>query len=427
MGKQNWVATVSVALSIAAATVPSAGAEAASESVIWTFQGSDGAVPVSNPLIDSKGNLYLSLVYGGYYGEGSIVELSPPVKGSTAWTEQVLYNFTGGSDGCNPLTDITADSTGNLYGTTRFCGAGYGVVFELLKPASGSTTWKENVLYGFEGTGGVGSKDGAYPTGGVVFNSKKELFGTTYAGGSEGLGIVFELTPPASGKTVWTEHVLHSFKGGTDAAVAYGGLLVDSSGNLFGMTSGGGQGYGTVYELAAPASGSSSYTESVLFKFDGATGAYPQNKLVMDSAGALYGTADNGGLGCSPFNCGDVFKLSPPAAGHTVWTQTVLHNFLGGTKDGGDPSGAVLLGSGGVVYGTTQSFGTGSQGILFRLTPPAAGSTVWTEAVLHDFTGSPDGAYPAAGLVADKAGTLYGTAQNGGNANNDGIVFKITP
>ena len=181
--------------------------------------------------------------------------LARPSAASTE--ESVIYRFTGGNDGYGPVSSLISDSTGALYGTTEFGGggacsrngsSGCGTVFKLTPPAKGSTTWTETVIYAFQG----GSADGANPLSSLVFDDVGNLYGTTSAGGAQGIGTAFRLTPSAAGQTLWTQFAVYSFKGGpTDGSAPYAGLTSDGSGKLYGSTYDGGQlGYGTVFELA---------------------------------------------------------------------------------------------------------------------------------------------------------------------------------
>jgi len=162
-------------------------------------------------------------------------------------------------------------------------------------------------------------------------------------------------------------------------------------------------------------------TETVLYNFKGAPDAgYSLAGLTFDQKGALYGTTVKGGTA----DAGTVFKLTPPAAGQTQWAETVVYCFTDG--DGNSPQAAGLIfDKKGVLYGTTIFGGISNLGTVFRLTPPAAGQTQWTEAVLYRFMGGADGTYPLASLIFDKKGALYGTTNLGG-ASNWGTVFKLT-
>ena len=197
------------------------------ETVLYSFSqtaGNSGYYPLSNLVFDAQGNLYGTTYAGGLYssacvvdgdnpvGCGTVFELSPPPSGSTSWNYMAIYEFcsrTNCADGRSPLLgDLTFDSKGNLYGTTPYGGNANdaGVVFELSPPASGSGPWTETVLYRFCSVSGC--SDGGNPSGGVIFDSKGNLYGT--AGGGNG-GVVFELTPPSNSSSIWTESVLYRF------------------------------------------------------------------------------------------------------------------------------------------------------------------------------------------------------------------------
>jgi uncharacterized repeat protein (TIGR03803 family) len=156
------------------------------------------------------------------------------------------------------------------------------------------------------------------------------------------------------------------------------------------------------------------------------TMAFTESNVIFDSAGNLYGTTQGGGGGnCASFGCGTVFELSPASGG--TWTFTILYSFTGGT-DGQAPAAGLVLDSGGNLYGTTQNGGGSAAcadgcGTVFQLLP--AGGGTWTETVLHRFSGGIDGSQPVAGLLLDSAGNLYGTAASGG-ASTAGVVFKLT-
>jgi uncharacterized repeat protein (TIGR03803 family) len=194
-----------------------------------------------------------------------------------------------------------------------------------------------------------GGTDGANPHAGVISDSNGVLYGTTWRGGgtgcvsSLGCGTVFKLTPPAAGQTKWTKEILYRFQGGSDGEAPFAGLVLDSKGALYGTTLAGGAsfGLGTVFKLKPPVPPATQWTEKVLYRFTGTgnDGDGPQAGLIFDSEGALYGTTTGGG---GPANCGTVFKLTPPAAGLTQWTETVLYSFTG-TGDGCLPLWAANL------------------------------------------------------------------------------------
>lgn len=345
-------------------------------------------------------------------------------------TEKVLHRFYG-EQGSNPLGNLIADGAGNLYGTTEFGGGDgfYGTVFRLAPPASPGKRWRLTTLYVFGNTG-----DGARPTDGLLLDSKGNLYGTTSDSDAGGHGEVFELSPPASGDGTWTETVLYHFQGKTDGTTPLGGLIFDENGDLYGTTE------TTVFELSPPGQQGEAWTFNLLHEFKSLTsdGFSAHDGLVRDQAGNLYGTTLWGGYqnnpDCGEIGCGTIFEVSPPTSAGGNWTEQVIHLF-GIGDDGLNPEGGLTLDGNGNLYGTTYSGGTMVGGTAFQLTPPSQPGGGWTETVIHNFDySSYDGGAPAATLIPDKTGNLYGTALFGGDrcfyngaAFGCGVVFKLTP
>jgi uncharacterized repeat protein (TIGR03803 family) len=250
---------------------------------------------------------------------------------------------------------------------------------------------------------------------GKLVQDKNGLFyGTAYFFGPGGHGVVFRLSPPAEGKTKWTYDVLYSFADGADGAGPNGGLLLDKSGALYGTASqGGANDSGVIFALTPPGKGQTDWTETVLYNFTTAEGS-PNGNLLRDSDGNIYGTCYSGAAGP-----GAVFRLSPPEAPQTGWSETVLHAFTGGS-DGSAPSGR-LAGDGNALYGTTHFGGASDIGTLYQMTPPQFGNGPWSETILHSFSGS-DGSTPNGGVVK-KGNRLYGVAYYGG-AKGYGLVYE---
>jgi hypothetical protein len=291
---------------------------------IWSFSYGDGNFPYGGVIAEQNGALYATTIEGGTNYCGTVVQLVPPAQGQTAWTENVLWNFAGGStDGCSPYSTLIADASGALYGTTLY-GDGAGGVFKLTPPAQGQTAWTEQMLYGF--TGGA---DGGNAFSTLTFGANGVLYGTTAVGGNGsgggGSGVVFQLTPPAQGQTAWTEQVLWTFSGGADgAAPLFGALLVDTNGALYGTASGGGAarkcaGFGafggSVFKLSPSNGNQTPWSETTLLDFDGGpAGCIPDAGLVADNTGALYGTTQYGGSyhgpACDSSGCGTAFRLT---------------------------------------------------------------------------------------------------------------------
>jgi len=311
-------------------------------STLYSLTSESGFSPQAPLALDSLGNLYGTAFGGGSFGWGTVYELS------AAGQLSVLYNFTGGDDGGAPEAEVTFDSAGNLYGTTLEGGRnGDGTVYKL--SSSGELT----VLHAFAaGAGGAG------PTASVTFDSLGNLYGTAKLGGEagcyprQGCGVVYEIDQSGQYK------VLHTFTGGADGGGPYANVIVDSAGNLYGTTyQGGAYGYGVIYKID-PAG-----NESVLYAFTGGSdGGDPLGGLLRDSTGNLYGTASSGGTLAGSNGPGVVFELD--AQGN----YSVLHSFTG-PPDGSTPYGTLVMDSAGNLYGTTEKGGKLTTGTIFKLSP----------------------------------------------------------
>ena len=274
----------------------------------------------------------------------------------------------------------------------------------------------ETVLYSFCSM--PDCADGATPDSGLILDSSGFLYGETWEGGTHRYGTVFMASVDGG------ESVLHSLAHGK-TAYPWGGLLRDAKGILYGTTSSSyyrnPKVFGVVFELKKK-------TIHYLQKFlvaDTANGYGLNSPLVMDANGNLFGTAYSGGTAGCLYNvgCGLVFEIS--ASG----TETVLYNFAG-APDAANPRSGVIFDGQGNFYGTTFYGGTGSGcaypefgcGTVFKVTRSG------TETVLYSFSGEADGGYPNGGLVLDAEGNLYGTTGNCGSSGcNIGAVFKLTP
>jgi uncharacterized repeat protein (TIGR03803 family) len=387
--------------------------------IVYDFPTTDGYTSSATLIEDAAGNLYGTTHNGGIYNSGTVFELSPASGG--AWNEQILFAFPPGTF---PFGELIMDSMGNLYGTTEsgtvfelspatgnawnektiasISGLPHGLVFDAVGNLYGTTTeggahnagsvfrltpgasgsWTEIVIYSFLNS----PTDGAAPRSGVIFDDAGNLYGTTSEGGAfvnceiremppVGCGTVYELSPKHGGG--WSETVLYSFKNSSD-------------------------------------------------------GAFPYAPVVFDGAGNLYGTTYQGGTnGCPGFSllgtCGTAFELSPSGEGH--WIETVLHSFRSTATDGIFPNG-VVLDAAGNLYGTTEEggkqsiYGRDGFGTVYELTPGSGGD--WTEKILYKFLPSPDGGYPRGNLLLDAAGNLYGTTA-GFSIFANSVVFQITP
>jgi len=377
---------------------------------LYSFgHGPDGAGPEAGLISDAAGNLYGTTVNGGAYNGGTVFALTPREGGG--WTEKKLRNFGHGTDGINPNASLLFDAAGNLYGTTYAGGSyGLGTVFKLTPNTDG--TWPEKVLHSF-GNG----PDGKNPFAGLIWDPAGNLYGTTANGGGYDFGTVFELMPNGSGG--WREKVLRNFGNATDGQTPYGSLVMDAAGNLYGTTwAGGVYGYGTVFELSPHANGNWSEKRLRHFGHD-LDGRNPSASLIWDAAGNLYGTTSSGG----GHGGGTVFALMPLGDGR--WSEEQVHDFNSGGKDGNNPRGSLIWDAAGNLYGTTYGGGTHGYGTVFKLSPQDGGGS--TESVVYSFNNDgTDGAKPCAGLIWDASGNLYSTTSSGG-AYGGGMVFEITP
>ena len=355
---------------------------AATLSTLASFNGTNGAAPPGGLVEDSSGNLFGTTMAGGPAGGGTVFEVA---AGSGVITTLASFN---GANGAQPQGGLIEDSSGNLFDVTMAGGpAGGGTVFEVAAGSGVITT-----LASFNGTNGVA------PQGGLVEDSSGNLFGTTIAGGLAGGGTVFEV---AAGSGVIT--TLASFNG-TNGVAPQGGLVEDSSGNLFGTTMAGGPaGGGTVFEVAA---GSGVIT--TLAFFNGINGAFPQGGLVEDSSGNLFGTTMAGGPAGGG---GTVFEV---AAGSGV--ITTLASFNG--ANGAQPQGGLIEDSSGNLFGTTMAGGPAGGGTVFEV--PAGSDVI---ATLASFNGA-NGVVPQGGLLKDSSGNLFGVTAAGGPGGG-GTVFEV--
>ena len=344
---------------------------------LYSFTGgADGANPEAGLILGSGGVLYGTTTYGGSADYGTVFSMAP--AGGGKWTFKTLHTFTGGKDGANPEAGLYLNSTtGVLYGTTFAGGtSGFGTVYQL-SPGTGGA-YNEKLLYTF--TGGT---DGGNPIAGVVqVASTQVLYGTTYQGGTSGFGTVFQVVPAKGG--TWTQSVLYSFAGSTDGSGPEAGVTVGAGSILYGTAFWGGSstgcplggyptGCGTIFSLAPPTTKGNPWTFTVLYTFTGTgtDGAHPSQNLYLASTGTLYGTTFSGGstsnvcFTASYPGCGAAFSLAPPATSGNPWTETILHDFNG--DDGGGPNG-LIPGASGVYYSTTYNGGTlGGFGTLFQL------------------------------------------------------------
>jgi uncharacterized repeat protein (TIGR03803 family) len=347
--------------------------------------GDNGFNPDVGLIEDSSGNLFGTTCFGGPSGYGTVFEIK---AGSDAISTIASFN---GTDGAEPESRLVEDSSGDLFGTTYAGGSSSdGTVFEVKAGSNTVTT-----IASFNGA------NGAFPEAGLVEDSSGNLFGTTCRGGAaNNYGTVFEIK---AGNNTVTVLASSSLPGQIGSASVGGGLMEDSSGDLFGTTqSGGSSGYGTVYEIKA-----GSNTVTVVASFGYTNGALPEGDLIEDSSGDLFGTTYEGGSGSD----GTVFEIKAGTG-----AVTALASFNG--ANGAGARAGLIEDSSGDLFGTTYGGGSNTDGTAFEI---KNGSNAIT--TLVSFNGT-NGANPDARLVEDSSGNLFGTTANGGSTNN-GTVFEV--
>lgn len=390
---------------IACACISVDSLAAAKYRVLHYFENQPASSPESAMVFDSAGNLY-----------GTTDFSEPDGCGDAGCGTLFMFNPTSGKsrlyrfkspNGNRPTGGLTFDSMGNLYGTTYLGGRnGLGNVYQM-------TPSGEKVIYNFSGTG-----DAFSPTSPLVFDANGNMYGITGFGGSFFHGAVFELQPTQSG---WKESVIYSFTGGVDGDGGTGSLAIDSDGNIYGTTgAGGANDEGVVFKLTPSQQGT--WTETVLYNFTGGSdGLAPFGGVILNATGTLYGTTQAGGLkSCNgDTGCGTVFELAPSGGS---WQFSVLHTF--NMSDGAFPGVPLTMDATGNLYGAAIGGGDNNDGAVFKLSQSGG---IWTETVLHSFNGH-DGMLPYGGLVLDSQGVIYGSAAYGGHGPNlgYGVLFSIT-
>jgi len=441
--------------------------EAVTQTVIYSFQGiPDGMYPVGAVVFDKARNLYGVTTNGGDGGSdcflgscGTVYQLTPSGTSGGPWVETVIYNFKGKSqnDGEDPYSGLLIDDAGNLYGATGYGGSGNctlvgtsvgcGTVFELSPPPQPGGQWSETILYNLQG-----GSDGYLPYGDLTVDKAGNIYGSTLYGGGYGIcdeniypncGTVFRLGPPQGPGGAWQETVLYSFKGEgvsfydpvVDGADPNGGLTLDSAGAIYGTTQYGGlamacggsaegSGCGTVFKLVPPVVQNQPWAEQVLYRFQPPPdGSYPFAGVILDEQGNVYGTNIFGGASLG----GTLFKLSPSSEPSGLWIETILHNFGSIPYDGVIPEAKPTLEQSGNLYGRTIGGGPRSRGTVFHLDLRNNNYNIVTH-----FKGGPSGGHPNNSLKLGPYGNVYMTTADGGTANLDcdngcGTVIQLSP
>ena len=396
-----------MAILLCTATPMGSLAQSTSFTTLYSFCGTtqhgcrDGLSPVAGLIQASNGYFYGTTSEGGAYGHGTVFKVSAQGRLTR------LYSFCAQPeciDGGEPLAELVQGSDGDLYGTTAALGSsGVGTLFKITPEGTFST------LHTFNGS------DGAQPSNRLIQGSDGNFYGTTRAAGEWANGTFFKTTP----RGVLT--TLHNFNRRYEGAQP-GELVLATDGNFYGTTSVGGNpgcayndGCGTVFKITAAG------TLTTIYNFclepDCPEGANPIGGLVQASDGNFYGTTSENANG---YGNGTVFKITPEG------TLTTLHAFCSepGCADGVRPLGRLVQGSDGDLYGTTIWGGVYGGGTVFKISLAGVLTT------LHSFSG-PDGGSPSAGLVQATDGSFYGTTPFGGEYyggmhGDGGTVFRMS-
>ena len=382
-----------VALAVAAAAGP---ALAAPDSLLHSFSGlsGEGITPVAPVVLGSDGFLYGTTQNAGAYSAGTVFKVRTDGTGFS-----VLHGFPSSfPEGYAPPAAVVLDGSGNMYGTTQFGGASnIGTVFTLRTDGSGFAT-----VYSFSG----GPSDGSTPLSDLVLDGSGYLYGTTQLGGLYGSGIVFKVKTNGTGLAI-----LHSFAGMPDGDGPPAGVVMDSSGWLYGTTSQGGTyGWGTVFKVKSDGTG-----YATLYSFTGGTtdGGLPAAGLALAHGSVLYGTTELTGA----YGSGTVFSIGTDGNGFRD-----LFDFGATFTDGSNPMAAVTLAGADEVFGTTIAGGDFGVGTVFKVRTDGSGY-----AIVHSFAGgTADGSLPYAAVTVDSSGNVYGTTTSGGAFGSGlGTVFEI--
>jgi len=400
---RNWLTAVSLGIVLAWTVIGSTKAPAQTYSVIHNFSGADGQSPTAG--VSLRGGILYGTTLQGGNGNGTVYQTT---HAGSNWVTNPISLL---PVGMLPYATVVFGPDGHPYGTAfRGGSSNNGIVFDLIPPFSICRTvncfWKENVIYEFQG-----APDAAQPTGGLIWDQEGNIYGTTVYGGTHGAGAVYELMKSGSS---WAEKVIWSFSGGADGLRPNAEVVMDTQGNLFGTTNGGGlYNQGVVFKLTPSGD---QWQETVVYSFKNQDdGSVPLAGLIFDSSGNLFGAASEGGSGVG----GTVFELIPSGNSYTF---KLLHSFSGQAGFFCGPRASLTLDTSGNLYGTTDCSGAHGQGNVFKLTK---NGTDWIYGSLYDFTGGADGDQPQSTVTIDGQGNLYGTTTGGGRGY--GVLWMITP
>jgi uncharacterized repeat protein (TIGR03803 family) len=374
----------------------------------------DGKTPNGDIAIDSTGNLYGTTTSGGAT-YGVVFKLTPYRR---RYKYSLVWAFGVDDKLAYPWGDLILDKDGNLYGLAGLGGANNcGAVFELT-PNGGN--WSLSTIYEF-----YGGSDGCNPyaltyagkASGQPWDEASPLYGTAQFGGAYNNGVVYQLVLNGS---YWTQTTIHSFQ----TSYSPTGLMEDSAGNLWGTTQQGGKyNGGLMYRLA-----SGTWKEAVLHNFcntaNCADGEVPIGRLFMDSSGNVFGTTAAGGSNCSGGACGVVFERTSSGAYQVIYNFCSAAN----CADGSTPYGGVIMNSSGNLVGTTFFGGGSGSGAAFELTNSRGSWSETVLHSFCSLSGCTDGEFPVSNPVADSSSRIFAVTEGGGGGGySSGNAFELKP
>jgi uncharacterized repeat protein (TIGR03803 family) len=333
-------------------TPPASTGEPWTKTTLYSFNWAvDGGTPYAGLAEGANGVLYGTNESGGPLGNGTVFSLTPPSSPGGSWTYAVLYNFTGGEDGDQPLTGVVIGPGGKLYGATQYPN---GAVWELAPPSTSGAAWTETTLHTF-----TDSPDGKNPNDHYLQMAGGIIYGATVYGGAYNDGCIYSLTPQGSGEP-WKETILYSFTGAEDGIRPILGAI-GPYGELYGTTDDfSTSAHGTVFELVPPIGPPYGWTYTLLYSFTGGDDGGAPSAVSLNSEGNLIGTAQQGGLHISPCGsgCGVLFEIKQPAASGEEWTETTIYTFRN-ESDGSNPQGPIAQ-KNGVLYAASAGVDQGT-------------------------------------------------------------------
>ena len=373
----------------------------------------DGAQPYAGLVLGTDGKLYGTTYLGGTNGDGTVFRITTNGLLTSLYSFGAIQDANGDAlDGAYPSAGLVLGHDGKLYGTTSGGGTNSnGTVFQIT--TNGSLT----SLYSFGAiTNEAGNAlDGAYPSAGLVLGSDGNFYGTTYFGGTNSVGTVFRITTNGMLRSLYSfGAITNETQNALDGAYPYAGLVFGVDANLYGTTYFGGTNFcGTVFQITTNGLLRSLYSFGAITNEtrNALDGAYPYAGLVLGRDGNLYGTTYFGGTNSD----GTVFRLTTNGLLTSLYSFGAITNLSGYSQDGANPFCPLLQGSDGNFYDVTSLGGENNSGTLFKVTTNGILTT------LYWFSGGSDGSNPNGNLILNDDSFFYGTTYLGGTNGEGAI------